>query len=179
MKQPTLTLSGQSINQEEYNHFHFQFEQYKERLSNNVDNPARLLECLVPDVSKMLYSSLGAEVKNLTAQVIFENIITCCVTKQTVQARTTELHRIRQDPGQPVQSFLANLKSKAKQCKMRLTCTNPTCLTELNYSDPVILGLFINGVTADIADTGTSVLCSGTNLMRQLGLEEKNLIKTW
>ena len=28
--------------------------------------------------------------------------------------------------------------------------------------------------SAGIADTGASVLCSGTNLMRQLGLEEKN-----
>ena len=32
--------------------------------------------------------------------------------------------------------------------------------------------------SAGIADTGASVLCSGTNLMRQLGLEERNLIKT-
>ena len=68
------------------------------------------------------------------------------MTKQTVQARTTELHRIRQEPGQPVQSFLANLKSKARQCDMRLACTNITCQTVLNYSEPVILGLFINGV---------------------------------
>jgi hypothetical protein len=70
----------------------------------------------------MLYTSLGADIKNLTEQSIFENIIACCVTKQTgVQARTTELHRIRKEPGQPVQSFLANLKSKARQCDMRLT----------------------------------------------------------
>ena len=32
--------------------------------------------------------------------------------------------------------------------------------------------------SAGIADTGASVLCSGTNLMSQLGLQEKNLIKT-
>ena len=31
---------------------------------------------------------------------------------------------------------------------------------------------------AGVADTGASVLCSGLNLMRQLGLQEKNLIKT-
>ena len=104
VKRPTLTLSGQSIDQEEYDHFYYQ---YKERLA--------------PDVSKMLYSSLMAKVKNLMEQGIFENITACCMTKQTVQARTTELHRIRQEPGQPVQSFLANLKSKARQCDMRLT----------------------------------------------------------
>ena len=31
---------------------------------------------------------------------------------------------------------------------------------------------------AGVADTGASVLCEGINLMRQLGLEERNLIKT-
>jgi hypothetical protein len=144
VKRPTLTLSGQSIDQEEYDHFYYLFGQYKERLG---DSPARLLECLAPDVSKMLYSSLGAELKNLNEQSIFENIVACCVTNQTVQARTTELHRIRQEPGQPVQSFVANLKSKARQCEMKLTYTNLTCQTELNYSEPGILGLFINRVS--------------------------------
>ena len=36
----------------------------------------------------------------------------------------TELHRIRQERGQPVQSFLTNLKSKVRQCDMKLTCSN-------------------------------------------------------
>ena len=50
-----------------------------------------LLQCLAPDMSKMLYSSLKANIKNL-----MEQAITCCGTKQTVQVRTTELHRTRQ-----------------------------------------------------------------------------------
>ena len=162
---------------------------------DSVDNPARLLECITPGVSKMLYISLRAEIKNLTEHSIFENIITCCMTKQTVQARntvskmlysslgaeiknpteqgifeniialearTTKLHRIRQEPGQPVQSFLANLKSKARQCDMKLTCSNPTCLTELNISEQVILGLFINRM-------------SGMELQQDL-LAEQNLM---
>ena len=58
----------------------------------------------------------------------------------------TELHRIKQDPGQQVQKFLANLKSKARQCEMRLVCTNVACQTVNSYSDPVILSLFINGI---------------------------------
>jgi hypothetical protein len=39
VKRPTLTLSGQSIDQEEYDHFLYLFEQYKERLGDIVDNP--------------------------------------------------------------------------------------------------------------------------------------------
>jgi hypothetical protein len=38
-----------------------------------------------------------------------------------------------------VQSFFANLKSKARQCEMKLTCANLTCQTELNYNEPIIL----------------------------------------
>ena len=53
---------------------------------------------------------------------------------------------IDQEPGQPVQSFLAKLKSKAKQCDMKLTCSNLSCKTVNSYRDAVILSLFINGI---------------------------------
>ena len=114
VKRPTLTLSGQSIDQDDYEHFYYQYTQYKERLRDNTDSSARLLEFLADDVSKMLFSNLGPEIENLAKKDIFSHISTCCVTKQTVQARTTQLHRIRQDLEQPVQSFLANLKSKVR-----------------------------------------------------------------
>ena len=107
VKRPALTLSGQSIDQEDYDHFQHLFSQYKARLGDNMDNPNRLLECLAEDVSKMLFSSLGAEMTNMTEAQLFDSISASCVTKQTVQARMAELHRIKQDPGQPVQNFLA------------------------------------------------------------------------
>ena len=77
MKRPSLTLSGKSIDQEEFDHFCYQYEQYNERLGDNGDSPTKLLECLAPDMSKMLYSSLGAELKNLSELSIFKNIIAC------------------------------------------------------------------------------------------------------
>ena len=104
VKRPTFTLSGQSIDQEEYDHFLYLFEQYKERLGDIADSHARLLECLAPDLSKMLYSSLGAEIKNLSEQGIFENIIACCVTKQTVQARTTNSTESGRSQANPFQT---------------------------------------------------------------------------
>ena len=145
VKRPALTLSGQSIDLEDYDHFKYQYKQYKARLGDSTDNPSCLLECLAEDVSKMLFSSLGPEMTNLMEAELFDNISASCMTKQTVQA-STELHRIKQDPSQSVQNFLANLKSKARQCEMKLVCTNMTCQTINFYSDPVILGLFINGV---------------------------------
>ena len=120
VKRPMLTLSGQSISQEDYDHFLYQFGLYKERLGPGHDSATLLRECLAEDVSKMLYSSHGVKLTKFTEQQLSLNIIASCVTKQTDQARTTELHRIKQDPGQPVQSFLATLKSKSRQCNMRM-----------------------------------------------------------
>jgi hypothetical protein len=74
VKRPTLTLSGQSIDQEEYDHFHYQ---YKERIGDGGDSPAKLLEFLAPDMSKMLYSSLCTELKNPNEQSIFEHQTDC------------------------------------------------------------------------------------------------------
>ena len=94
VKRPMLTLTGQAITQEDYDHFKYLYDQYKLRLGDTSDNSSRLRECLAEDVSKMLFSSLGAEITKLTEAELFDKIIASCVTKQTVQARMTELHRI-------------------------------------------------------------------------------------
>ena len=53
---------------------------------------------------------------------------------------------IDQELGQTVRCFLAKLKSKARQCNMKLTCSNLSCKTVNSYRDAVILSLFINGI---------------------------------
>ena len=65
VKRPTLTLRGQFIDQDDQDQFHYQYMQYKEWLGDKTDNSTRLIECLADDVSKMLFSNLGPEIKNL------------------------------------------------------------------------------------------------------------------
>ena len=52
VKRPSLTLSGQSIDQEDFDHFKYQYVQYKDRLGDNTDNCTCLLECLAEDVQQ-------------------------------------------------------------------------------------------------------------------------------
>ena len=58
VKRPMLTLSGQSINQEDYDHFKYLYGQYKSRLGDTSDNPSHLRQCIAEDVSKMFFISL-------------------------------------------------------------------------------------------------------------------------
>ena len=67
-----------------------------------------------------------------------------CVNQQIIQARTTELHRQRQEPGQTVSAFLASLKSKARQCDLRMKCDN--CQSQCDFSEKIIRTLFIKGL---------------------------------
>ena len=124
VKRPILTLSGKMLDPEEYEHFVYTFRQFKNRLGDDQDGATLLRECLGVDVSRILYSNFGAALGSFTEEQILTNITKHCVNQQTIQAHTTELHRQKQEPGQTVSSFLASLKSKARQCDLRVQCDN-------------------------------------------------------
>ena len=70
VKHPNLTLSGQSISQEDNDHFLYQFGLYKKRLGPGYNSATILCVCLAEDVSKMLYSSQGTELTKFTEQLL-------------------------------------------------------------------------------------------------------------
>ena len=129
---------------EEYDHFAYTFKQFKERLGEDQDGATLLRECLGTDVSRILYSNFGAALGSFTEDQILSNITKHLVNQQTIQARTTELHRQRQEPGQTVSTFLASLKSKARQCDLRIKCDS--CQHQCDFSEKIILTLFIKGL---------------------------------
>merc|ERR1711873_68256 len=61
-----------------------------------------------------------------------------------------ELFRTKQEPGQNIQSFLASLKAKARQCEFvkQVTCTNKECITQISVSfdTEIISDLFLAGL---------------------------------
>lgn len=145
VKRPVLHLSGQAVEQEEYDHFVYLFDQYKSRLSNPGEGGTLLRECLGEDVSRILYCTFGTSLSTQTEEQLKTNITKHCVNLQTIQARATELHRLKQEPGQNFQTFLASLKAKARQCEMKLNCSS--CNTPNDYSDKVILTLLVKGIS--------------------------------
>ena len=143
-KRPILSLSGQSLEQEDYEHFMYMFEQYKNRVGKDEDGATLLRECLGTDVSKVLYSNFGADLSKFSEQEVKDNIVKCCVTRQTAQARATELHRLKQEPAQSVHTFLASLKAKSRQCDMKISCSS--CQTMNDYSEQILLTLLLRGL---------------------------------
>ena len=120
------------------------FAQYKNRVGKDEDGVTLLRECLGTDISKILYSNFGNDLSKFSEQQIRDNIVKCCVTRQTAQARATELHRLKQDPAQSVHTFLASLKAKARQCDLKISCTY--CQTVNDYSEQTLLTLLLRGL---------------------------------
>ena len=149
VKRPILSFTGQTLEQEEFDHFRYQFELYKDRLGGAQDGALLLRECLAMDVSRTIFSSHGNGMQNLSEEQLLLAISTCCVTKQTLQARVSELYKIKQDSGQTVQSFLAALKMKERQCDMKVKCTKTECEEMIDYSTEIIKNHFIMGL-ADV-----------------------------
>ena len=147
VKRPVLTFTGATLEQEEFDHFLYQFELYKDRLGEGQDGALLLRECLATDISRTVFSSYGGKMKSLTETQLRQAISTCCVSKQTIQARINELYKVKQDSGQTVQSFLAALKMKGRQCNLKIECSKSGCHEMVDYSKEVIRNLFILGLS--------------------------------
>ena len=147
VKRPILTFTGTSLEQEEYDHFLYQFELYKDRLGGSQNGALLLPECLATDISRTIFSSYGNTMKDLTEVQLQQAILTCCVSKQTIQARINELYKVKQDSGQTVQNFLAALKMKGRQCNLRIKCSKVGCGEMVDYSEEVVRNLFIMGLS--------------------------------
>ena len=74
VKRPILSLSGKMLDPEEYEHFVYTYSQFKDRLGDDQDGATLLSECLVTDVSRILYSNFGAAIGSFTEEQILTKI---------------------------------------------------------------------------------------------------------
>ena len=51
-----------------------------------------------------------------------------------------------QGPDQPIQSFLANLKPIARNCKFQVPCPADACKQSVDYTDKMVLQQLIYGL---------------------------------
>ena len=70
-QRPVLDFTGQTPEQEDYEHFQYLFSLYKDRLGLGLNNALLLCECLAMGISRAIFRSYGDEMKNLTKDQLF------------------------------------------------------------------------------------------------------------
>ena len=107
------------------------------------------------------------DITDQTEIVVLDTFKKHAVVKVATSVLATELFSMKQEHSEPVRSFVARQKGKARSCKLNQKCQN--CETEVDFSDRVVKTVMLNGLCDE--DVKREVLGDS-------GLDEKSLEDT-
>ena len=143
-KRPLLAMSAEVIEHRDWAAFKNQFANYKKLASISGQAANHLLECLSPEVYRVLFDTYGDAVNDMTEVDLTANIEHLVVRKRNKLAQVMELMAAKQDSGQKILGFLSQLKSKARHCQLSTRCE---CGKVVDYTDEVVLFRLVAGVS--------------------------------
>ena len=73
-KCPKLPMTGDAMEDTEFDRFAFMFEQYKQVAGIATNAPSHLLECLCPAIYHILYNTYGRALTDQSEKQLFTNI---------------------------------------------------------------------------------------------------------
>lgn len=151
-RRPLLELPGESVDETGWALFLHEWQRYKV-LGNLTENlSAHLQDCLSPEINRILYSTHGPLLTTQNEATVLNNIKSLVVRARNPLVSVVELMRLHQGSDQPVQTFLAQVKSTARHCMFKVKCT---CELNVDYTDQMVLhqllvGLYDNEVQEDL-----------------------------
>ena len=81
-KQPTLDMTGETVEYGVWAAFRHQFTTYKSLANISGQAVNHLLECLAPEVYKVLFDTFGESLSQMTEEKLFENLEHLIVQKR-------------------------------------------------------------------------------------------------
>ena len=153
LKRPTISHAA---NSEDWAYFIICWEEY--RVGSRLDGQdvvLQLLECCTEDLRRDLVHTEGRSLSKRSENEVLEAIKSLAVRKENVIASRAALRTLRQSKDEPIRSFAARIKSKARTRKYVATC--PSCSEAVNYSEAILQDVLIQGIVDK--DIQQSILC--------------------
>ena len=97
----------------------------------------QLWQCCHKDLEKDLFKDI-TNVSDTDEHALLAAIKRLAVISAAASVRKTELLTMRQDHGQPIRSFAANVKGKAQVCAFAKECTNDNCTQIVDYMENIV-----------------------------------------
>ena len=120
---------------------------YKAQANLTVSTKSHLESCLDTEVTMILFGRLGqAGWDQLTEKTLLEEVKNVFVKKRNRMVNWLKLHNLLQGEDQPVQQYVAMLKSIARTCKYTVDCPGDNCDTRVNYSEEMVLDQLVRGL---------------------------------
>lgn len=146
IKRPTLQITGSVVEEDQWSFFSQEWRDYKALAGVLVANAnVELRKCLPPEVGLLLHKTYGQEVETQNENTLLDNIRKLTVRVRNKLAAAVELNQLRQEPDQPVETFLAKLKILARQSNLKTQCSCDPA-REVDFSDMIVMNQLVTGV---------------------------------
>ena len=144
---PTIKTRDGTIEDEEWEYFLHRWNTYKAQANLTVSTKSHLESCLDTEVTMILFGRLGqAGWDQLTEKTLLEEVKNVFVKKRNRMVNWLKLHNLLQGEDQPVQQYVAMLKSIARTCKYTVNCPGDNCDTRVDYSEEMVLDQLVRGL---------------------------------
>ena len=137
---------AKGLTEEEWNTVERKWEIFKS--STNIP-PTQLSTQLWQCCTEELTSELFRDVPNISSiseTDLIASIKQLAVLSVAACVRKTELFSLKQDRGQPIRSFAANVKGKAHTCAFSKECGNAACTQNVDYTDDIVKHVLLAGI---------------------------------
>ena len=143
LNRPTIV---KGLSEEEWNTVSKKWEIFKS--STNI--PAaqvstQLWQCCDEELTSELFRDVP-DISTISEDNLLKSIKQLAVLSVAACVRKTELFSMRQDRGQPIRSFAANVRGKAHTCSFSKKCGTPTCASPVDYTDDIVKYVLLAGV---------------------------------
>ena len=131
---------------EEWNTFTKKWNLFK----RGTDIPAtqvttQLWKCCDSELEDDLFKDTN-NIDNVTEDQLLAAIRRLAVISTANSIRKTELLSLKQDHGQPIRSFAAQVKGKAQVCAFAKECPSADCNQNVDYTDDIVKYVIISGI---------------------------------
>jgi len=140
---PTVT---RGTTEEEWNTFTKKWNLFK----RGTDIPAtqlttQLWKCCDSELEDDLFKDINS-IDTVTEMQLLAAIRRLAVISTATSIRKTELLPLKQDHGQPIRSFAAQVKGKAQVCSFAKECPSAVCNQNVDYTEDIVKYVIISGI---------------------------------
>ena len=143
-RRPELTMTGDAVEDTDWEQFVFKFEQYKTLAGVTKDSSSHLLECLSTEVYSVLFSTYGRGISSQSEAELLLNIKRLVVRQRNTMASIMAVLRMSQDSDQAILNYIAQLRAAARQCDFKIKCE---CGKDNDFTESIIFYKLVAGVS--------------------------------
>lgn len=139
----------QDINEEEWDTFTQEWKRFKRCTSIPTGQEAdQLFDCCERGLGRLLLKE-DPDIIDTGEAALLEAIKKMAVLKVATSIRRTKLLSLKQDHGQPIREFYANVKAQAATCNFSAKCGQACCAQapDVDYTPHVVKDILVSGIS--------------------------------